>query len=174
MDGPWFRVRFLPKNINLSFCPLINTQPLTLIEDRERTAGLELSVQTLDCGMDGPWFRVWFLESARHFFLFSKMSKYLLSLSFTCFFFQGVKRPWRQVNYSSPTSADVKNVWSSTSTPPTCLHGVNRENFTSMDHRNFKTSYCSACWCEGQWLAHGKGTLKELQKIMCNNICFFG
>ena len=34
------------------------------------------------------------------------------------------------VNHTLFYSADVKNEWSYTSTPPICLHGVKRENFT--------------------------------------------
>jgi hypothetical protein len=43
--------------------------------------------------------------------------------------FPGVKRPGREVNHSPPSSAEVKNEWSYTSTPPICLHCVDRENF---------------------------------------------
>ena len=31
---------------------------------------------------------------------------------------------------SLPSSAEVKNEWSSNSTPPICLHGVDRDKFT--------------------------------------------
>jgi hypothetical protein len=43
--------------------------------------------------------------------------------------FPGVKQQGREVNHSPPSSAEVKNEWSYTSTLPTCLHGVDRENF---------------------------------------------
>jgi hypothetical protein len=36
----------------------------------------------------------------------------------------GVKRPGREADQSPPSSAEVKNMWSYTSTPPICLHGV--------------------------------------------------
>jgi hypothetical protein len=36
----------------------------------------------------------------------------------------GVKRPVREAYPSLPSSADVKNVWNYTSTPPIRLHGV--------------------------------------------------
>lgn len=36
----------------------------------------------------------------------------------------------RYVDHSPPSRFDVKNEWSDTSTPPTCLHSVDRENFT--------------------------------------------
>jgi hypothetical protein len=36
----------------------------------------------------------------------------------------GVKRPEREADRSPPSSADVRNVWSYTSTPPIRLHGV--------------------------------------------------
>ena len=39
-----------------------------------------------------------------------------------------IKRPERGVNDSPPSSAKVMNEWSYTSI---CLHGVDRENFTS-------------------------------------------
>jgi hypothetical protein len=36
----------------------------------------------------------------------------------------GVKRSGREADHSPPFSAEVKNVWSYTSTPPIRLHGV--------------------------------------------------
>jgi hypothetical protein len=36
----------------------------------------------------------------------------------------GVKRPQSEACHSPPSSAEVKNAWSYTSTPPTRLHGV--------------------------------------------------
>jgi hypothetical protein len=36
----------------------------------------------------------------------------------------GVKRPRREADHSPTSSADVKNEWKYTSTPPTCLHGL--------------------------------------------------
>jgi len=44
-------------------------------------------------------------------------------------FFPGVKPPGREVNHTPPSTVEVKNEWSCTSTPPICLHGVDRENF---------------------------------------------
>jgi hypothetical protein len=38
--------------------------------------------------------------------------------------FPGGKRPGREADHSPPSSAEVKNVWSYTSTPPVRLHGV--------------------------------------------------
>jgi hypothetical protein len=38
--------------------------------------------------------------------------------------FQRVKRPGREADYSFPFSAEVKNAWSYTSTPPINLHAV--------------------------------------------------
>jgi hypothetical protein len=46
----------------------------------------------------------------------------------------GVKRPGREADHSPPCSAEFKNVWSYTSTPPIGLHGVvlpkHGDNFT--------------------------------------------
>jgi hypothetical protein len=36
----------------------------------------------------------------------------------------GVKRPGREADHSPPSSAEVKNVWRYTSTPPIRLHGA--------------------------------------------------
>ena len=41
-----------------------------------------------------------------------------------------VKRQGYEVDQSPPTSVEVKNEWSYTVTPPTCLHGVDMGNFT--------------------------------------------
>jgi hypothetical protein len=38
--------------------------------------------------------------------------------------FPGVKRPGREADHSPPSSAEVKNAWSYTSTAPIRLHGV--------------------------------------------------
>jgi len=42
--------------------------------------------------------------------------------------FSGVKRLAREVNHSRPSSAEVKKEESYTSTPPICLHGVDRDS----------------------------------------------
>jgi hypothetical protein len=36
----------------------------------------------------------------------------------------GVKQPGSEADHSPPSSSEVKNVYSYTSTPPICLHGV--------------------------------------------------
>ena len=40
----------------------------------------------------------------------------------------GIKRLWHEVDHSPPTSAEVKKARSCTSTPPTWLHSVGRDN----------------------------------------------
>jgi hypothetical protein len=40
------------------------------------------------------------------------------------YLFLGAKRPGPEADYSPPASAEIKNAWSSTSTPPIRLHGV--------------------------------------------------
>ena len=44
--------------------------------------------------------------------------------------FPGIKQSRREVHHSLPCSIQANNVWSYTSTPPTCLHGVDRQNIT--------------------------------------------
>ena len=39
-----------------------------------------------------------------------------------------VKKPGHEFNHSPPFSAEVKNEWSYTSTPPTRLHGLKQGN----------------------------------------------
>jgi len=43
--------------------------------------------------------------------------------------FQKVRQPGREADHSTSSGAEVKKEWSYTSTPPTHLHGVDKENF---------------------------------------------
>jgi len=45
-------------------------------------------------------------------------------------YFLRVKQPGCEVDYSSPYRAEVKNEWSYTSAPPTCLHDVDGKHFS--------------------------------------------
>jgi hypothetical protein len=61
----------------------------------------------------------------------------------------GVKRSGREANHSPPSTAEVKNTYSCTSTPPIRLHGVvlnlnkrRRDNFT-FTSRNFRIKILS-------------------------------
>jgi len=56
-------------------------------------------------------------------------------------FFLGVKQQEHKVNHSLPSSAKVKNVYSHTSTPPMCLLGMGKDNFTFLSFVNFITRY---------------------------------
>jgi hypothetical protein len=42
-------------------------------------------------------------------------------------FFPGVKPPGREVNHAPPSTVEVKNEWSCSSTPPICLLGKKKE-----------------------------------------------
>lgn len=42
----------------------------------------------------------------------------------------GEKMAWCKVKHSIPSSAEVKNKWNYTSSPPRCLHGSDRDNLT--------------------------------------------
>jgi len=44
--------------------------------------------------------------------------------------FLAEKLPGHEIHHSSSASVEIKNVWSYTCTPPTCLHGVDKESFT--------------------------------------------
>jgi len=43
-----------------------------------------------------------------------------------------LKQLGHEINHSPPSSAQVKNDWSYTSTPPVCLCGMDRENCTCL------------------------------------------
>ena len=53
----------------------------------------------------------------------------LTSSAYMCSF-PWAKRPGREIDHSHPSSAEVKNEWSCTSSPPVCLRGMDRDNFT--------------------------------------------
>jgi hypothetical protein len=43
-----------------------------------------------------------------------------------------------EVDYSTQSSVDDKNEWCCTSSPPICLHGMDRNNFTSVPFTSVK------------------------------------
>jgi hypothetical protein len=47
----------------------------------------------------------------------------------------GGKVAWVCAGNTPPSSAERKNVWSYTSDPPTCVHGVGRDNFNFYFHK---------------------------------------
>ena len=56
--------------------------------------------------------------------------------------FQKAKQSGRDVCYLPPPTVEVKNEWSYTSTPPICLNGVDRGNFTFTSPNNLTTNIC--------------------------------
>ena len=86
-------------------------------------AWITQSVQWLRYALDGPGFKT---RNEQEIFPISKTSKPALGPTHRSFL--GVKRPGRDADHSSPTSAEVKDGWSYTSTPTICLHGVDRNN----------------------------------------------
>ena len=61
-------------------------------------------------------------------------------------FLMSILTGFSYVSQSPLPSAEVKNKWSYTSTPPICLHGVDRSNFTFCLFNAFPI--VSACECE--------------------------
>jgi hypothetical protein len=49
--------------------------------------------------------------------------------------------PGREVDRPPQSSAEVKNEWSYSSTPPICFHGVDRDNFTLQCELASETSW---------------------------------
>jgi hypothetical protein len=47
----------------------------------------------------------------------------------------GVKQMGREFDHLTPSTTKVKHEWNSTSSPPICLHGIDRNNLTF--HRYF-------------------------------------
>jgi hypothetical protein len=45
-----------------------------------------------------------------------------------------VRRPGCEADHSPPSNTEIENEWSCTSTPPVCLHGVDRDSFTFFDN----------------------------------------
>ena len=77
--------------------------------------------------------------------------------------FSGVKWPGRKFNHSPPSSAEVKNECSYTSTVAICSHGVDKENFTFVykaqvgtrkkgTERNFTTPGSKCCARKLTWV----------------------
>jgi hypothetical protein len=66
---------------------------------------------------------------------------------------QRVKRPGRDVYHLSPSSAEVKNEWSCTSTPTMYLHGVHRASLTCI----FTVTY--------GWVRSDKGSAENVIKL---------
>jgi hypothetical protein len=70
------------------------------------------------------------------YFLFTKTCRLALRVHLASYwtgsgvFFPAVKRPGNVFDHSPPSSAEVKNEWSYTSTSPPCLHSVDKDKFT--------------------------------------------
>jgi hypothetical protein len=61
-------------------------------------------------------------------------------------FYPRVKRPVCEAGNSPPTIAEVTSEWSYTSTPPTCLHGADRDNiicFTPICFNRHNNNLCN-------------------------------
>jgi hypothetical protein len=80
-----------------------------------------------------------------------------------------VKRPGREAGHSPPSSAEVKNAWSYTSTPPVRLHGVglvkHRDNFT-FTFTVSVLSYFQVC--------HPGNIGQNLMAFVCLEVCHLG
>jgi len=58
------------------------------------------------------------------------------------------RRLEREVDHSHPSSAEVKNEWSHNSSSPTCLRGLDRDNFTfTLYEFNFMVSFYKKQGC---------------------------
>jgi hypothetical protein len=83
--------------------------------------------------------------------------------------------PWRDVDHSIPPSAEVKNEWSYTPTPATCLQSVDKDKFTFtfftlLKYTHKATSHMSAICTEWKsnskimFSRHNLSILKHAQK----------
>jgi hypothetical protein len=97
---------------------------LLLLLSRGSSVGIALGY-----GLDDRGSRVRFSAGAGNF-SFSTASRKALGLTQPPIQWEpgalslGLRRPGREANHSPPSSAEVKNAWSYTSTPPIRLHGV--------------------------------------------------
>jgi hypothetical protein len=63
-------------------------------------------------------------DQVSHLYSTTGKITFFLSYSILLLISLGVKRPGREADHSSPSSAEFKNAWSYTSTPPIRLYGV--------------------------------------------------
>lgn len=93
------------------------------------------SAQTVVVRLRAGRTEIRFQTGTKVFFIFFKRSKRQHSppiLLFSVFWgsFAVEKQSGREANHSTPSSAEDKNTWSSTSTPPTHPHNVHKNNST--------------------------------------------
>lgn len=119
----------LKKTVKLSLC--MTRKYVDEHRYRSNRNGVVIVVSTLQAG----WSEAQFPPQAK-ILLFSKASRPALwgpcNLPFNTYrsSFPWLQRLWREANHSPPSSSEVNNGWSYTSTPPICLHGVGRDNCT--------------------------------------------
>jgi len=75
--------------------------------------------------------------------------------------FSGVKRPQPQIDHKPPSSAEMKNEWSYTFSPPICLHGIIKDNLTF--HLYLLPALILYSWCMETAVCY--------VKICMGNIC---
>ena len=90
--------------------------------------------QRLGCGLDCPGFKSGKGQDIFFFLLQNVQTSsgahpatYLIGTGVRS---QAVKWQEHKVNHISTSSAEFKNEWSCTSSPPICLHGTDRDHFT--------------------------------------------
>jgi hypothetical protein len=133
---------------SLNSSPVTDVQTVSIAEDTNSTktqtmelhvtlfsttpsnqgAGTAQSVKTLGYGMGDPGFEY---RQTHEMFLSSKTSRPVLGptpppIQWIPEFFPKETWPGREVDHSPPATAQVKNEWRHTCTPPISLHGVNR------------------------------------------------
>ena len=133
------------------------------------------------------WFRSW---QGEEIFLFSKMSSLVTGprqppIQWVLVFFPGVKCLGCQVYHSSPSKVMNLCSWTSTTSPPICLHAVEWDSVlhlldsvlleypTRFASPLFQT--CSLCWIHPAWftIKYDPGTLSliNLSSLLCKYIC---
>jgi hypothetical protein len=95
-----------------------------MLKSRDSSVGIELGY-----GLDDQGSRVRFPAGGGNFSLHHRVHNGSETHPASCPIgtrgsFPWVKRPEREADNSSPSSAEVKNAWSYTSAPPLRLHGV--------------------------------------------------
>ena len=103
-------------------------------------------------------------------FLFSKTSLGQPSFRWVWGFFLGVQRLEHDAEHSRAYGAQAKNEWSCTSTPPVCLHDVDRESVDAWI-RKFDRSRHVLAFCVRGW-ANLYG-IENSTEIKIRKICFF-
>jgi hypothetical protein len=128
--------------------------------EEDEIKGSEMFIQYGDCAT-GWTTGVRFPARVGEFFLFATASRSALGPTQPLIqrvpgaLSRGLKRPESKTDHPPQSSADVKNTWGYTSTPPIRLHDVHTDNFTfaNTPHKEGENFHFIQLWEKtGSWI----------------------